>query len=748
MHKPSSLLPLCALAGCALAQPLNLPIIRDINYEGLLYISPAVANEIANIKIGAPLDLERVNRSIIDFHRQGYFQDIWVSEDDGILTFHFKEKPSIAAIEIEGYGIGTDKDAIAKEIGIKKGDVFDTSRLENVKKKIYGILEAKGYYDTVIETQTEEINERAIKLTILVNQGEEITITKVHFHGAENLSTSKIESVMLNREEDWLGWMWGFNDGKLHASELENDSRRVRDYYMRKGYLDAHVSPPLLSANFDSYTAEMSLDIIEGNVYMVRDVSIDMDTAVIETEELYDLLMLVPDKRFNIETVRKDIERMKDKIGDLGYAFVRIDPQFDSDKDDATVSISYKITTGNQARIGDVIISGNTRTLDRVIRREIALSPGDLYQTSRIKISRNSLRQLGFFDKVEIDERRVDEETVDLLVSVSETHTGEVLFGIGYGSYDGILGNISLRERNVFGSGMTGGIYLDKSRRELSYRVDLYNPRIFDSRYSLATEAYRREYTTYDYTENSTGVGVTFGRRFFDFVHATLGYSYVQTELTDFVNNLAEIYRPYFRDGLYSKSSIIPGLSYDSTDDYYFPRNGIALAGFVEFAGVGGDEQFIKYYTRGAAYTNLDFLDDWDVIFRLKGRAGVISETGYLPINEKFYLGGMSTLRGYRSSSITPFDPNGVRIGGKYTASGSLEASLGLFETVQMRLTGFFDFGTIGQDGFGEINRYSTGLGIEWVSPLGPINFIFPYALNYKPGDKTSRFEFNMGTRF
>lgn len=271
---------------------------------------------------------------------------------------------------------------------------------------------------------------------------------------------------------------------------------------------------------------------------------------------------------------------------------------------------------------------------------------------------------------------------------------------------------------------------------------------MLDSRYSLATEAYRREYTTYDYTENSTGASVTVGRRFFDYVHATLGYSYVQTELTDFVNNLAEIYRPYFREGFYSKSSIIPGLNYDNTDDYYFPRNGISLAGFIEFAGVGGDEQFIKYYTRGAAYTNLDFLDDWDVIFRLKGRAGIISETGYLPINEKFYLGGISTLRGYRSNSITPFDPNGVRIGGKYTASGSIEVSLGLFETVQMRLTGFVDFGTIGQNDFGEINRYSTGLGIEWVSPLGPINFVFPYALNSKPEDKTSRFEFNMGTRF
>lgn len=746
MHE-SRILGLFVVVGLGFAQP-HLPLVRAINYEGLAYISPTVANEIVNLKVGEPLNLERIDRAIIAFHHQGYFQDIWVSEEEGVITFHFKEKPSIAVIEINGYGSGADKDLIAKEIGLKKGDVFDERKLENVKKKIISILEAKGYYDTVIEAETEFINERAIKLTINVNQGEEIIIKNARYRGADSLSQSQIESVTLNRESEWLGWMWGFNDGKLHVNELENDSRRIRDYYMRKGFLDAHVSSPLLEADFDSYSADLSVDIQEGNIYTVSSVAIEMDTEVIPEQELLDLLVLKPEKRFNIETVRKDIERMKEKIGDLGYAFARIDPQLSNHKESSTVDIVYKITTGNQAVIGDVIISGNTRTLDRVIRREVVLSPGDLYQTSRIKVSKNSLRQLGFFDTVEIDERRVDEHTVDLLVQVTESRTGEFLFGIGYGSYDGVLGNISMKERNVFGSGMTGGIYLDKSRRELSYRFNIYNPRVFDSLYSLAADIYRREYITYDYTENSTGASLTAGRRFFDFLHATLGYSYVQTELTDFADNLAAIYRPYFRDGLYSKSSLIPGLSFDNTDDYYFPRNGISTSAFIEFAGVGGDEEFIKYYARAAYYTNLDFLDDWDVIFRLKARAGAITETGYLPINEKFYLGGIGTLRGFRSNSITPFDPNGVRIGGKYTTSGSAEVSFGLFETVQMRLTAFLDYGIIGQNNFNEISRYSTGLGIEWISPLGPINFIFPYALNPQPGDKTSRFEFNMGTRF
>ncbi|RAX58918.1 outer membrane protein assembly factor BamA [Helicobacter monodelphidis] len=734
------------LPACLFAAPL--PIIREVNYNGLNYISPLLANEIATIKIGEELKLIDVDQSILAFYQQGYFEDIWVTESNGILTFNFVEKPTIAKIEINGYGSGTDKEALYKEIGIKKGDFYDTGKLERAEQRIKSTLEQKGFYDTVIETETEKLNERALKLIINVNQGEEIIIRQARYNGSYALSASQIESVAANREAEWLGWMWGFNDGKLQMRELGTDAGRIKNYYMTKGFLDASVSAPILEADFDSYNAKLTYEIKEGEVYSVGSVSIDVDEEVILSTELMDTLYLTEGKRFNIETVRKDIERMREIIGDLGYAFVRIDPQLDSDRENAKVHITYKITLNEKVKIHRVIVAGNTRTLDRVIRREVTLSPGDLYKLSKVKTSRNNLRQLGFFEKVEIEEKRVNENQVDLLVQVTETRTGEFMFGVGYGSYDGFLGNISVRERNLFGSGMNAGIYIDKSQKEGNYRANLYNPRVLDSLYSLSTDVYKRDYITYDYTERGAGFSLTGGRRFFDHFHATVGYNYTLTELTNFYGGLEEIYRPYFYDRPYAKSSIVPGLSYDSTDDYYFPRNGLSISTFIEFAGVGGDEKFIKYFGRGAGYTNLDNFDGFDVIFRLKGRAGMIQEQGYLPINEKFYLGGVSSLRGYKSNSVTPFDANGVRIGGKYMAAGSAEMSFGLFETVQMRLTLFFDYGMIGQASFNEIQRYSTGAAIEWVSPLGPISFMFPYALNPQPGDKTSRFEFGMGTRF
>lgn len=740
-------LPLLALcAPFVYAAPL--PIINGVKYDGLIHISPMVANEIAKVKIGGELDPVNIDRSIVDFYKQGYFEDILVTEEGGILTYRFIEKPTIANIEINGYGSGEEQDALYKEIGIKKGDVYDEAKVERARKSIMNALEKKGYYDTVVEVNTENLGERVIKLTLDVNKGEEIIIRKVNYNGAKELSASKLEIPSANRERDFLGWMWGFDDGKLRVSELEGDSHRIRDYYMKKGFLDAEVAPPTLVADFTTYDATLEFQISEGKVYDVSQIEIVLDEPVIDVKEILDELTLVEGKRFNIERLRKDMDMMRAMIGDLGYAFTRVTPDLDKDEENGKVRVVYHIQPGKKVKINDVLISGNARTLDRVLRREVLLAPGDFYGTTKVKNSKNALKRLGFFDSVEIEERRISEDTLDLLITVKEGRTGEFMFGVGYGSYDGLLGSVSVKDKNVFGSGLTGGIYVDKSEVESSYRFNIYNPRVLDSKYSLSANVYKRDYETYDYTERTTGFDIVGGRHLSEHLQATIGYTLAETELVNFDDNLEERYKPYYHEGKYIKSSIIPGISYDNTDDYYFPSEGIIASAYAEYAGLGGDEEFVKYFAKFAAYYNLRDSFDMDLILRYKARGGVIQEEGYLPINEKFYLGGMSTIRGYKSSSVTPRDKNDVRIGGKYVFSNSAEISYGLFETVQMRFTIFYDYGMVGQDGFNEIKRGSVGAGIEWISPLGPINFVFPRAIGDKPGDKTSSFEFTMGQRF
>lgn len=311
------------------------------------------------------------------------------------------------------------------------------------------------------------------------------------------------------------------------------------------------------------------------------------------------------------------------------------------------------------------------------------------------------------------------------------------------------MGSISVKDRNIFGTGLTAGVYLDKSEVSDSYRVNLYNPAVLDSDYSLATEVYRMEYDDYDYTETMTGFNIVGGRRIWDQLDLTLGYTYQETKLSNFDNAyLRNLYTRYYGGDKYIKSSVIPGLSYDSTDAYFFPKSGIKATGSTEFAGIGGDAEFIKYYGTFNLYHSIEDWTDLDLIFRYRAKAGYAQDEGFLPINEKFYLGGVNSVRGFQNRSITPRDKDGLRIGGKQMFYNTAELSYGMFETVQMRFLIFYDYGMIGQKNINDIKRSSVGVGIEWISPIGAINFLFPHALDDKPGDDTSSFEFTMGQRF
>ncbi|TLD82662.1 outer membrane protein assembly factor BamA [Helicobacter sp. MIT 11-5569] len=745
--KPLSLLaPVAFLT--ANVQAAELPIIKEIRYEGLNAISPLIANEIAKVRIGEPLDINRVDASVRDFYAQGYFKDVWITEENGILTYHFVEKPVIASLIISGYGAGKEQQQLDKEIGLKKGDVYDENKIANVRRQIIRLLETQGYYDSVVEVTTEEISKNALKVTLEINKGEEIIIRRANYYGRDRISVSRLEAATANKEKDFIGWMWGFNSGKLQINELDADRLRIRDLYLQKGYLDADVSAPFLKTDFTTYNAVLDYHINEGERYRVSDVEIVLEEDVIAVNSLYNGLKLEKGKVYNVAKMRQDIESIRYKIGDLGYAFVRVMPDLDKNPENGEVRIVYYIQAGKKVRVKDVIISGNNKTLDRVIRRNVLLTPGEEYEMSKIGRSKNAIMRTGNFESVDIQEERVDEENVNLLVKVKEGKTGEFAFGLGYGSYDGVMGSISVKDRNIFGTGLTAGVYLDKSEVSTSYRLNLYNPAILDTDYSVATDIYQSDYENYDYTETSTGFSIVGGKRIWDELDLTLGYGFQKSRLKDFDSpTLEELYRQYYY-GSYTKSSIIPGLSYDSTDSYLFARNGIRATGGMEYAGVGGDAEFIKYQGTFNFYKSAEDWVDLDLIFRYRAKAGYVQDKGYLPIGEKFYLGGINSVRGYESRSITPRDEFGLRIGGKQYFYNTVELSYNPFETVQMRFTGFYDYGMIGNDGFKDMTRSSVGLGIEWVSPIGVINFIFPKALDDEVGDETSSFEFTMGQRF
>lgn len=725
--------------------------ISQIRYEGLSSISSVLADEIIGIKVGDTLSVDKVDKAVRNLYAQGYFEDIYADFERGVLSFYFKQKPKVASVEIKGYGSEQEKETLYSQLGIKKGDSYDETKLNRAKLVIKTILEYQGYYGTVVESEIKEVgNDGAYAITFNVNQGENIIIKNATYDGREKLKVKDLEELSANRARQFMGWMWGRNDGKLKLADLEYDGARVQDAYMRKGYLDASVSQAFVDANFSDYSANLYYKIKEGERYKVSGIKIILHVPVIEESELRKGLKIKKGEYFNIEDVRADVETIRQKIADLGYAFTRVSPDLDKDQDNAEVKVVYLIQVGQKVKIHDVIISGNSRTADRIIRRELLLAPGDTYKLTDLRESENALKRLGYFGKVKIEERRVSEDSMDLLVDVEETRTGELMFGLGYGSYDKLMVNASIRERNLFGTGQSGQLYADWSYRRQLVNLTLSNPRVLDSKYSASLSGFHSLYWNWDYREQTTGASITAGRLLTNTLRASLGYTISTTRVLDFYDSKLEgLYKQYLTMDNPLKSAISPSLYFDNTDDYYFPKNGAIISAYVEYAGLGGDEKYTKLYGKMALYYHLKSLFGVDLIARYKTQVGAIFEQGYVPITSKFYMGGISSVRGYQISSLTPRDPSGqIRIGGNYMMTHSAELSYGILEKAQMRLALFADYGMIGVNSFNETTRASWGLAVEWISPMGPIVLVFPRPINPQPGDRTSTFEFTMGTRF
>lgn len=725
--------------------------IDEIRYQGLSAISNVLADEIVNIKPGDSLDIAKVDKAVVALYSQGFFEDIYASYEGGVLTFHLTQKPKVASVEIKGYGSEQEKETLYSQIGIKKGDSYDETKLARAKNIIRTILEYQGYYGTVVESEIAKVgDDSAYAITFSVNQGENIVIKNAIYDGREKLKVKELEELSANRQKQFMGWLWGRNNGKLKLADLEYDHARIQDVYMRKGFLDASVSQAFLDANFNDYSANLYYKINEGERYKVTGVRIVLQVPVIEEEELRKILKVKKDTYFNIEEVREDVEKLRQKIANLGYAFARVSPDLDKDSENAEVKVLYLIQVGQKVKINDVLISGNTRTADRIIRRELLLAPGDTYNFTELKESENTLRRLGYFGKVQINERRVSEDSMDLLVNVEETRTGELMFGLGYGSYDKLMINASIRERNLFGTGQSGQLYADWSYRRQLVNLILSNPRVLDSKYSTSFSVFHSLYWNWDYREQTTGGTITAGKLLTHTLRASLGYTLSTTRVVDFYDtSLEQIYKTYLTIDRPLKSAISPSLYFDNTDDYYFPKNGAIISAYVEYAGLGGDEKYTKFYGKMALYYHLKSLMGIDLIARYKTQAGAMLNHGYVPITSKFYMGGISSVRGYQISSLTPRDPSGrIRVGGNYMMTHSAELSYGILEKAQMRLALFVDYGMIGVDSLSETTRASWGAAIEWISPMGPIVLVFPQPINPQPGDRTSRFEFTMGTRF
>ncbi len=747
--------------------------VTQIKFVGLAHLSPTVAKEIAGIRVGDEMDSEKINDSIKNFFSQGYFKDVWVDRQGGVLIYHFDEKVAIANIDIKGMGSGDDGKKLLEGIGLKKGDLYDERRIKQAKSAIITKLESQGYYDTVIEVSKKPVGDSSVSIVFDVNKGEKIIIKKMNFVGASEMDKSELSRELANKEEDWLGFMPWRNNGEAAVDQLEYDAYRVKDVFMQNGYLDAYVSKPLMRVDFGSYNAEVDYQIKEGVQYRVGTIGVTQSVKGLNTEELTDDLILTSGKIFNVKRMRKDIANLEEKVGNLGYAFVKVSPQMHKDPEKKIINLQYVVEPGEVVTINDVIISGNDITKDRVIRRYIYLTPGDRFSATDLKDSKSALGRTGFFESVDIQSQRVDNNKINLLVKVKETSTGTISAGGGYGSFEGLMVNASISDRNIFGSGINTTLGFEFSRVSKNANLSFVNPKIWDSMWSFGVSFNKRQYDYLDYSEDSLGGSVTVGREFLRHFHGSLGLGYMDNQST--ISASSTVINSFLYNDQYSKASAYASVSYDNTDDFFVPRSGMKAIVNFEYGSLSGEDGFGFPYTdiikgsgKFGAYYGLDDWIDYDLILRFKARATYISKEDdkKLPTAEKLFMGGMGSVRGYNPFSLAPYyledplDPNTRRlVGGTERASASVEASVPLSEAAKMRLAFFYDYGMIATDGavvdgqyrtleYDSITRSSTGVVLEWQSAFGLINLVFAYPIDEQTGDNTATFEFSMGSQF
>lgn len=725
--------------------------INNISFKGLTQISNEIALETLDLENNSTYNDKTINEAIKKFYDFKYFDNIWVTDKNKTLTFNFQEKPFIVKIEMNGYKTKDDDlKLLYSQMGIKKGSMFTKKRLEEAKKSLLLALRTEGYIRSVVEVEIENINKTSVALKFNVNKGEPIVITKSLFKGVKSLDKEKIRDVIVNKKTDCcFTWFYGRSDGEMNFEQLEYDKMRIKDIYLQNGFLDVKVSSAFTKIDFDTNTAYLEYTINEGKQYKINSTLIYIDENLSKPEDIYPTLKLQKNDIFNVAKLRKDQEYIKTLVANKGYAFAQIKYDIIPNKDKHTVDVVYNVLQGDKVYINDVIISGNTRTLDRVIRRNIYLAPKDLFNLTDFKDSINKLKRTSYFDNVSIEKERISSDKINILVKVTEAATGTLTLGGGYGSYDGWMLNASVSDKNIFGSGLNLGFSVEHSNKRNDLDLSLSNPAIRDSIYNGSINIYSKKSlikstdtnsSTGDETTRTIGSSIGVGRGIGRYTRVGSIYAIDNVDI--------EYQKDKTANSSYKTISMTPYINFNNTDDYYIPRNGFMVGTSYKMNGIyglGGDAKYSLSSSYFKYFYSLENLIDKDWILRYKTKVKIMEDRGEIPSNTSFYLGGVSSVRGYSSYAFQPKDTEHPY---KRSWLNTIELSFPLIESAKMRWALFYDYGTIGENDFGTIKKSGKGAVISWYSPVGPIQFIFSRAIAPEKGDNTSNFEFSLGSRF
>ncbi len=724
------------------------PQINLVEISGNKKISDATIFSKIHSNVGSAFSKNEVQNDIKRLYRIGYFDDIQVEIDTfegGVkLIFIFIEKPTIVSLDFQG-NKEYEADDLKEKITLTSGAIANMSLITDNIQKITLFYQSEGYWLVKVVPIIREISDNAVALTFQIEEGPKVIIKDVIIEGNDSIALKKIKKVMQTKKRWFLSFITG--SGIYIKEQVKADIERIKALYHNNGYIYVAASEPKIVLDPDKKKLTLYISISEGEQYSVGALKVQGNSAFSESEILADL-KTTPGQIFDRGALREDISKTLDLYMEQGYAMADINPLVDVETEELIANITISITEGGIYTIGRIGISGNTKTRDKVVRREMRLDEGDIFNKKQIKRSYQRINNLNFFESVDITPSpRTEDQEIDINVDIKEKMTGMLSLGGGYSSVDKFMVMGEITQTNLFGKGLYLKLKADLSARRTNYSISLSDPWFMDKPISASISVYNEILEFPEYDKKATGGSIGFGKEFSEYVAGQISYNLENVEITDVSDDASAIVVD--QKGEKITSSISPSIWKDTTDSRIDPSTGYKHALYTTIAGLGGDNYFVKSVVDSIWFHPAP----WKTTFSIRGRAGIAAgfNDEKLPLYERFYLGGISTIRGLGFGEGGPRHDNGEKKGGNYEFILNTELIFPLLEDLKLKGVVFVDYGGAfdEDDDFGLSDmRHTYGFGFRWQSPFGPLRLEWGFNPDPKYEESDNKIEFSMGGAF
>jgi len=731
-------------------------VLKDIRVEGIQRVEAGTVFSYLPVKVGDTMTDEKASQAIRSLFATGFFKDVSLEVENGVLIINIQERPSVAQIEINGAKEFNKTDLLKgmRSMGLFEGLIFDRALLDKAEQELKRQYVSRGKYAVQIVTTTTPLERNRVSVRFDIVEGDVAKIRQISIIGGAAFKESELLDYFKLRTPGLMTW-YTKND-QYSKQKLAGDLEALKSYYLDRGYLEFNVDATQVSITPDKKDVYISIGITEGPRFTVANVNVAGD-MLLPREEALKLVQLRAGEIFSRTKLTESTKAISDRLGNDGYAFANVNAVPEIDREKRSVSFTLFVDPGRRVYVRRINVAGNTRTRDEVIRREMRQLEGGWYSSERITKSKQRVDRLGYFNEVNIETPSVSGTTdqVDVNMSVVEKPTGNIMIGAGFGSSEGLILSAGVSQNNVFGTGNFVGLQLNTSKLNSIYSFSFTQPYWTVDGVSRGFDIYKRSFNPTAigaglYNTKTLGGAGRIGIPFTDIDNISLGLGYEETNLTTYSDSPQRILDYVATFG--NINTAVPatiGWARDTRDSAIYTTRGGTQRGSLEVGTPGGTLQYYKLGYQNQRYYPLSSI----VTLYLNGDIGIGGglDNKPLPFFKNYYVGGVSSVRGFTTATIGPKYSDGTPIGGSKKLLGNAELLFpfpGMANEKSVRLGAFLDTGVVGEDFNVSDLRASVGVGLTWVSPFGPIKISVANAIRSQTSDGKQKFQFTFGQMF